>query len=174
MNDNQIREHLNLNINRFDNYIEKADNKANFLLALSTVLIGSTLFSFDNILKLTNHNVLKIFLTIALIFINITLTISIVYSLRTLFPRTPKSTSSNKSLFYFEDVKKLTKQSFLQKLKNINDELSLEDFCEQNIQLATICSEKMDNIKQASNCLKYSIYAIIILFILMISTIYLK
>lgn len=134
-NNNFKKTILELNMSRFDNYIEKADSKASINLTLSlgisSVIIAVTYF----ILQTYDSTCINIFLVVSFL-IFLSLVVSIFYTLKVLTPRTPKS-RNNYSLFYFEDVSKNI--SF----ENITEDSYLNDLEGQVKVLANITSTKM-------------------------------
>lgn len=118
------------NYTRFDNYIEKADNKASFLLALNgAILIGIILSS--------NNQVIKKFILSIIILI-----VSMIIDFIVIIPR--KSKKEFKSCFYYEYVKKLDINSYRGSINSIDSEEKLiEEFLKESREIAIICSKKM-------------------------------
>ncbi len=167
-NHNQFKRYiLDKNFNRYDFYIEKADEKANFLLAFSGALCVGLLSQIDTLFSKIPH------LTAFYIPFLIVITISVLllgatafFACHVLFPRAPLSRSPQ-SVFYFNDVRQ-HKENLSRYLDLLDqDETKLiEDMASQNIALASICSEKMSNVKNATRCL---IGAVIVIFVFLIA-----
>lgn len=149
------------NIERYDNYIEKADNKASFLLAFyGALLIGIILESNTIYTEIIKNNALRnIFIAILIIEI-LTIIYSIKSSLDVIIPRTPKTrnmtTSENvayESLLYFNDVKEYygKDDKFIKKLEKCSDQEIIEDMTIQSIELANICSSKMEKVQRLAD-----------------------
>ena len=139
------REILELNMSRYDNYIEKADNKASFILALTGVLLGGLVFQSNDILNIIHNNILKKVTIFNLMGISILLIVSSFLALKVILPSTSKSTV--KSIFYFNDIVEYTEEEYKKKLQEINNEKAIDDLRRQVLQLGNICTIKMNSIK---------------------------
>lgn len=136
---------LELNMSRYDSYIEKADNKANFILALTSVILVGLVFQSNDILNIITNDMLKRISIFILIGISILLIISSCLALNVILPSTKESTV--KSIFYFKDVSKYTEEEYKRILKEINTDKTIDDFRRQVIELGNICTTKMNRIK---------------------------
>lgn len=140
---------LNMNIERFDNYIEKADNKASFNLAfVAAVLIG---------VLLKDGEINNLFIPSA-----ICLIISACFSAAVLIPR--ESKESFTSATYYKSVKKMTDVQYKHSIDSLNDDIYITELINESKELAGICEKKMKMNKIAM------IFTIIALLILMAST----
>lgn len=159
---------LELNMSRYDSYIEKADNKANFILALTSVILVGLVFQSNDILNIITNDMLKRISIFILIGISILLTISSCLALNVILPSTKESTV--KSIFYFKDVASYTEEEYKRIMKEFDDNKILADFRRQVIQLGSICTIKMNKIKSS---LKFLLVAggfiVVQLFIIFIS-----
>lgn len=155
------KEILTKNFERFDFYIEKADNKASFLLAFSGALIGGILLETDKIINI-NCKLLSIHLVI---FTLISLLVSVVYSLLVIIPRIPKM--GIESIMFFKSVQDLTLDEYKCKINNLNnDDKLLNEYENETYELAKICYKKMKNMKKSLIFLTISIiFIVIIIFI---------
>lgn len=164
MDSNNIKYILEKDMTRFDEYIERADNKANFILTICGVLLVAVLFQSKDLVLQNDNQLIKNIVFFVSSGISISLIISIYFSLMVIIPRTP--CGSYTSLFYFEDVKSLKNNDFYSKLKSMSEEDMFKDFGKQVNQLAIICSKKMNKIKNAYNSLIIAIIGIIILVVI--------
>lgn len=164
MDKNNIKYILEKDMDRFDQYIERADNKANFILTISGAILIAIIFQNKDLFYDIDNNIIKniIFLDSALVAIS--LICSIYFSLLVIIPRTSVGTYT--SVFYFEDVKYLRNSEFYEKLKNISEDEFIEDFSKQVNQLSIIVSKKMSRVKSAYKCLNFSVVGIVILVII--------
>ena len=76
------KELLEYNIDRLDSYIEIADNKANFILALTSVLLVGLIFQSSDIIHIVNSNTLKVISIFVLLGTSILLIISSFFALK--------------------------------------------------------------------------------------------
>lgn len=140
------KELLEYNIDRLDSYIEIADNKANFILALTSVLLVGLIFQSSDIVDIVNSSTLKVISIFVLLGTSILLIISSFFALKVILPRTPKS--DVKSIFYFKDIATYNEEEYKNTIKSVlskND--GVDDLRRQTLQLSKICSNKMDKIK---------------------------
>lgn len=164
MDKSNIKYILEKDMERFDQYIERADNKANFILTISGAILIAIIFQNKDLFYDIDNNIIKniIFLDSALVAIS--LISAIYFSLLVIIPRTSRETYT--SVFYFEDIKYLKNNEFYEKLKNISEDEFIKDFSKQVNQLSIIVSKKMNRVKSAYNCLIFSIVGIVILVII--------
>lgn len=161
MNKDNIKYVLEKDIERFDTYIERADNKANFILTISGVLLVAVIFQSKDLFSQINNPVIEKLFFLDISIIAISLIGAIYYSLMVIIPRTPSG--SYQSMFYFEDVKHLKNNDFYEKLKDTSEEDLFIDYSKQVNQLAMICSKKMNKIKKSYSCLTIVIIGLIII-----------
>lgn len=164
MDNTQINYILDKNMQRFDEYIERADNKANFILTLSGVLIVASMFQSKEIISGVNNGVLKNLIFLDIFIINVSLIFSIVQALLVIIPRISKGSYS--SLLFFDDVRILKNNEFYNKLRDEHNEFLVKDMSKQVIELANICSKKMSRVRNAFYGLGAALVCIFILSII--------
>lgn len=164
MDKDNVKYILDKDISRFDEYIEKADNKANFSLTICVAVLVAIIFQNRDLFSKINNQCIEKIMVLDLIFISIALIASIVFSLLVIIPRF--SSDLDKSLFYFEDIKSLGSDSFYNKLKNVSEEEIIKDLSKQVSISAKICSIKMNRVKKSFYCLGAAIIGIIVLILL--------
>ena len=135
-------ETLQYAMSRLDKIISDADNKANFLLCFSIVILGSMIFISHDI---GSSNIFYKLLP-TLTFLSFSL--SSLFSFIAIFPRYSKYKSKLKnvpkeSVFYFMDIYKLVEFEGV----FTNGETLLLDYLNQMQQLSCIIRKKMKNIK---------------------------
>lgn len=135
---------LKFNINRIDGYIEKADNKANFLLALNGIIIGIIFSKSPEILRFIKSNQSwKIANSIFWFFIIAFCIASIVFSLLAINPRKSKRQTTYKSILYYKDIKDVKKYIRRFNKKTSSNKKIVNEFCTQVVELSKICDKKM-------------------------------
>ena len=157
---------LDKDMERFDEYIERADNKANFLLTISGALIIAIFFQGNELITKLTSSEIKFIMFIIIAITIFFLAKTIYFSLQVIIPRIPNK--NEKSLFYFESVKKYENDNLIETIKACSEEDMFGDLSKQVAQLAKICSAKMNNVKKASNSLVISIFAIVSLVVIYI------
>lgn len=150
---------LEKNLERFDFYIEKADNKSSFILALSSALLAGVLLEINSVSLCVES--LLIF-KLSVLGSVISLIISIYYSLKTLIPR--GNGKNNESCFYFESVSCMDKSEYENKISSLDSEEKLRDaLLFETKQLAQICKTKMKNFNMSLTSLAFGVGFIVII-----------
>lgn len=153
---------LEINLERFDNYIEKSDTKASFILAISGAILGAILIEYKSISN--NNCIIKIFIVASII----SLLISIIYSMWVIVPR--RSINSFKSCFYYKSISEMSIDEYKSYLNTINTEERFKDeLANETRELAKICNKKMVKCEKASFFLVLGL--ILITFIMIFNTI---
>jgi len=142
-------------IDRYDHYIEVANNKANYLLAfVISVSVGiAALLGYSDILKFDLNspitNILKV-ICILVYIINLLLVMQILLDVhKIIFPNTSSPSTSVKSNVYFGDVASLNHTEYAESMKKISCDSFLEDLSFQANALAKIVEEKFKYQKHA-------------------------
>ena len=132
-------------IERFDFYIEKADNKASFLLAFEGIVLTLLTTLTNGFLKNMDNSIVKNTVIILLVVAVVAIVAAAVSSASVIFPRFSKATGT--SVLYYNDVKNLKATEFIERVNSLGEEQKLKDFAEQAVVLAKICSNKMVGIR---------------------------
>jgi len=143
----QNRDVLQFTMSRLDKIITDADNKANFLLCFSIVILGGMIFVTNEF----ESACCFLWLLLALIFISFTA--SSFFSFCAFIPRSRQFgdkliNTPEKSLFFYIDI--IEDESFAEKTGNLSDDMLENDFLNQIKQLSLIIKKKMRNIKISS------------------------
>lgn len=158
---------LEKNFERFDYYIEKADNKASFILAFAGALLAAVVFQSNTIVGTIKIDQLKKIIIYSLLITSLLLFITCAFALLVIIPRTPKSTY--KSILYFEDVKNMSEQEVINRVSDDNNYLIEEDISKQIIIIANTCSKKMKNVRNSLVCLSLAgVLLILIIHVLLL------
>lgn len=148
---------LEKNLERFDNYIEKADNKASFTLAFGGAVLSFLLVESENIVN--QNYILQILILVSgvLIFINI------VMSLLTILPR--KSKANISSCFDYETIENKEISDYKNIVNTSEANEYIDEMFIQTKELARICSKKMFFVRWAVICLGIALGLLFIAFI---------
>lgn len=155
---------LEKNLDRFDYYIEKADNKASFILALSGILLAGILFQNEVLISKNASQGFKIAVIQLVVISLIALIISDVFALLVIIPRTPKMPV--KSTMYFECIKNMEKADYEYLINELDDIKTTQELINESIELAKICSKKMNHIKSSLVSLVIAVIPIIIIIVI--------
>lgn len=132
-------------IERYDFYIEKADNKASFLLAFEGIVLTLITPLANDFLRNIDSSIIKNTVMILLVIALIAIVVAAVSSALVIFPRFSKITGT--SVLYYNDVKDLKSTELIERISNLKEEQMLNDFAEQVVVLAKISSKKMVGIR---------------------------
>lgn len=136
---------LDMNIERFDSYIEKADNKASFNLAfIGAVLVG---------ILLNNGEINEVFMASI-----VCLIISGCFSAIVLIPR--ESKGHFKSLTYYKSVKQMQEDSYIDDINSLDEDNYIKELAKESKELASLCDKKM-KVNKIAIC--FTILALLIL-----------
>ena len=133
MEKNEKIEHSRYLLNRFDHYIEGANSKGNFLLALGAVLCGFIIANFENIIAF-NHCKAEGWVSGLLISVLVCGLLSIAFTIAAVFPFLKTSNSSSKkyhSLVFFQSIAEMEEQEFLKNFKKQEDKKVNKDLAKQ-------------------------------------------
>lgn len=142
-------------IDRYDHYIEVANNKANYLLAfVISVSVGmAALLGYSDTLKFDLStpiaNILKV-ICIFIYAINLLFAMQILLGVhKIILPNTSSPSTSVKSNIFFGDVASLSHIEYADSLKRMSPDSFQEDLSFQANALAKIVNEKFKHQKQA-------------------------
>lgn len=142
-------------IDRYDHYIEVANNKANYLLAfVISVSVGiAALLGYSDILKFDLSapvaNILKV-ICIFVYAVNLLFVMQILLGVhRIIFPNTSSPSTSVKSNIFFGDVASLSHIEYAESVKKMSCDSFQEDLSFQANALAKIVEEKFKHQKHA-------------------------
>lgn len=142
-------------IDRYDLYIEAANNKANYLLAfvvsvsvaIAALLGYSDMLSFNISYPITN--ILKA-VCLVVCLINLFFVMQILFDIhRIIFPNTSSPSAPVKSNVFFGDVASLSHIEYADSMKAVSSDTFQEDLSFQANALAKIVDEKFKNQKRA-------------------------
>lgn len=153
------KEILEINMDRFDSYIEKLDIKASFILAISSAILAAILIEYKSISN--DSLILKILLVISIIFI----IISTIFSILVIIPR--KSINNFKSSLYYKSVAEMTKDEYKIYLNTINNQERFEkELINETKELANICNRKMIKCEKSTFFLVLGLVVILLIVII--------
>ena len=139
-------------------WIKFADTKAIAFIAIIGVLFNFIYKINNQILCLSNYNILKIIYSISIIL----LTLSLISSVCCLIPRTSKTNTENKNIIYYKAINDNFNNeneyyNSVKKVKNFEEQLST-----QNYQLAKVATKKYKIVKCSLILFKLGFIAILI------------
>lgn len=177
LDNNKNIDFIELVYQNVQNMIILADNKANYTLSIQAIILGLGIGYYlnkDVMGQLSNINVVITVICIVLIILFLLSSIlGIIYSIKVYFPQKPHNNKEEKrnGLSYFGHITAYTSsEKYLEKIRNLSNDIIIEELGNQIYTLSYIANEKMNNIKIAIILLLLSIISLTILFILSIFT----
>jgi len=156
-------------ISRYDTYISTTNYKATIILTLNIFLISGITFKSTEILIIFNNlPTCRLAIVIILLLIGISVIYSICRAILAIEPNLGKNNNQNKTILFFDHVKSLGSEKYLEKLNNMKPNDFLSDLCEDGWNLANILSEKLRNLSHSVWVFKYIQITLLIILILLI------
>lgn len=162
-------EHSKFLINRFDNYMEGANSKGNFLLAFSTAIFGFVAFNYNEVVEFNNcrFEKISIILIVSIALLSIFSAVFTILAVNPFLKNMNKKNEDFKSLVFFKSISSLSENEFINKyLSQMNKELDI-DLSKQVYSLS-----KGLNIKFL--LLKLAVYSVLVQLFLIICLILIK
>lgn len=146
--------------NLTESWIKFADAKAIAFLGIIGIILTIFIKQFQYVLSLPVTNLIKLLSIISIAF----LIISVIFSILCLYPQ--KSDKTEKNAFYYKAISNnFDSENYQKYLRDLNDETFYNQLAIQIFQLASVCDKKYEYVEKS---LKFFIYSIVILIILMI------
>ena len=122
-------EHAQFIIERFDHYYEQVNNKGQFYLGLSSLMVGIVISNVEKISKIAAES--YSFQAILIIF-SLTSALSIILVLTAITPFLLSGKKSNyNTLIFFNEIAKLERQKFITEFNNQTEDDMANDYANQ-------------------------------------------
>ncbi len=149
---NEKAEILYKNISRYDFYISSTNAKCSIVLAFNSLIIGTILLKFDDIIKLYDQAVWSQTVSFCLLLlIGILSPISIIFAFRVINPflGSGEKLTQRKSVVFFGSVADAGFKEYLERIKSMTDAEIIEDLTTQAKDLADDLLRKIDDMKRS-------------------------
>jgi hypothetical protein len=169
MDDKNKIKFLENTISRFDSYIISTNSKISVIIAFNAVLIGTTLFKFDELLKLFTKCLCFQYFAIFVIFLIILFSaISMLFAFRSVSPflESGEKEGVYTSLKFFNSIVKMKREDYIERIRKLSDEEVISDLGQQSYVLAKGLSLKMKYLKISTIFIFLNILLLIILMLL--------
>jgi len=166
---NEKVEILYRNISRYDFYISSTNAKCSIVLAYNSLIIGTLLFKFDDIIKLYSKGVWAQNVSFCLLLlIGILSPISIIFAFRVINPflASGEELAQHKSVVFFGSVAETPFKDYLEKIKSMTDVDIIEDLTSQAKVIADGLLQKMNDMKKAIKLIYGMLVLVLVLFVL--------
>lgn len=128
-------------LSHLNEYIKFADQKASILLSGQLTFLGL----FANLLIGTWSDSVCAFQVLS----TITVALSLISAILAALVIYPQTSSSGSNLFFWENIRHYSEDKYEDKIKSLDEEGVLDQFVEENYELANIASSKYTRLKQA-------------------------
>ena len=186
MNDNKtgIPENLDANsklvfiidvIKRYDNYIMSTNAKASLIIAFNSLILGTVLLKFGDIISFYNSPGFRILVGFLLVLISISSLFSLFFVFRVVYPYFGSKIDDDNqksSLVYFGSVSKISGKEYLDHLEICSIQELIKDLAIQATIIARGLNSKMLMMRHSIRAITFSLVFILVLVILRTTTIF--
>ena len=156
-------------IKRYDNYIVSTNAKASLIIAFNSLIFGTVLFKFGDIISFYCSSGIRGFVGFLLVLISASSLLSLFFVFNVVYPYFGSTTNDKKqqtSLIYFGSVSKMSGQEYLDCLENRTIEELTADLAEQATILAEGLNKKMLKMRRSIEAITFSLVLILVLVIM--------
>ena len=156
-------------IKRYDNYIISTNAKASLIIAFNSLILGTALIKFSDIISFYDSLIIKWIVGVILTLISASSLLSLFFVFNVVYPyfgSTTDEENQDNSLIYFGSVSKMGAKEYLEYLKSKTIEELSTDLAEQATILASGLIQKMRKMRQSINAIIFNLALIMLLIIL--------
>lgn len=156
-------------IKRYDNYIISTNAKASLIIAFNSLVLGTVILKFGDILSFYNCLGVRCVVGSLLILIAMSSLSSLFFVFSVVYPYFGSKTddaNQRNSLVYFGSVCKMNSQEYLNRFEICSDEELMEDLTKQATILAKGLNSKMLKMRHSITAITFSLAFILLLVIL--------
>jgi hypothetical protein len=156
-------------IKRYDNYIVSTNAKASLIIAFNSLILGTVLLKFGDIISFYNSSGVRGVVGLLLVLISASSLLSLFFVFSVVYPYFgSKADDENQqnSLVYFGSVSKLNGQEYLNRLEICSIEELIKNLTVQATILARGLNSKMLKMRHSIEAITFSLVFILILVIL--------
>jgi hypothetical protein len=158
-------------IRRYDGFTISTNFKASVIIAFNTLIVGSILIKFIDIVHASNIAWVKSIVSLLLFFLSMSSLISLFFVFRVIYPFFKAQSIKDEqqiSLIYFQSVSQLTSQDYFNRLENSSYEDLIKDLAEQATILASGLNKKMIDMRHSIEATITSLTLILLLVFLQV------
>jgi len=156
-------------IKRYDNYIISTNAKASLIIAFNSIILGTVLLKFGDIISFYNSSGIRGAVGLLLVLISASSLLSLFFVFSVVYPYFGSKTDDGNqqhSLVYFGSVSKISGQEYLNRLEICSIEGLIKDLTEQATILARGLNAKMLKMRHSIESITFSLVFILFLVIL--------
>jgi hypothetical protein len=150
---------LELTINRIDSYINSVNNKAAFVIAFNTFILGSLIFKYSIILNLFENEKIRLIVFLLIFVVLFGVSLSLIFCFHAVKPylKSGNSNGDYSSLLFFGSISKMNIDTYLNLSRQITYEGIIQDLSKQNHVLSEGLTYKFNKMKLSFNCIFFSV-----------------
>jgi hypothetical protein len=159
-------------IKRYDTYIVSTNAKASLIIAFNSVILGTTLLKFGNIIAFYTYAWVEGFVGLILALVTGSCILSLTFIFSVVYPYFGRKTDEEKqqnSLVYFGSVRHMSGEDYLERLRKSSQEELAADLSHQVTILADGLQEKMIKIRRSISAIIFSLILIFLLVLLRVA-----
>jgi len=156
-------------IKRYDNYIISTNAKASLIIAFNSLILGTVLLKFGDIISFYNSSGIRGVVGLLLVFISASSLLSLFFVFSVVYPYFGSKIDDDNqqsSLVYFGSVSKINGQEYLNRLEICSIQELIKDLTVQATILARGLNSKMLKMRHSIKAITFSLVFILILVIL--------
>lgn len=156
-------------IKRYDNYIISTNAKASLIIAFNSLIFGTVLLKFGDIILFYDSLSVRWFVGFILVLISASSLLSLFFVFNVIYPYFGNIADDKKqqsSLIYFGSVSEMSGQEYLEHLKSATIEEFSADLAEQATILASGLKKKMLKMRRSIKAITFSLVFVMVLVII--------
>lgn len=156
-------------IKRYDTYIVSTNAKASLIIAFNSLILGTVLLKFSDIVGFYTSANVKSFVGFLLVAITVSTLLSLFFVFRVVYPYfggVADEKRQQTSLIYFGSVASMSDQEYLERLSKISLEQLVADLSVQITILATGLKDKMLKMRHSIWAITFTLVIIFVLVLL--------
>ena len=155
-------------IKRYDNYIVSTNAKASLIIAFNSLILGTVLLKFSDIIYFNCSLIAKVAVGFLLVLISASSLFSLFFVFIVVYPyfgRKADEEEQETSLIYFGSIAKMSGREYFENLDMVTIEELVADLSEQAVILAGGLQKKMLRMRRSIEAITFSLALILVLVI---------
>ncbi len=158
-------------IRRYDTYILSTNAKASLIIAFNSLILGTILMRFGEIITFYSCLESKLLVGFLLILITISSLVSLFYVFEVVYPYLDDitdKTNKNNSLIYFGSVSKMSSSEYLDQIEKSSQQDIINDLAGQAVILSKGLNKKMTQMRKSIGWISFNL--VIVFFLVVFRT----
>jgi len=153
-------------IKRYDTYIVSTNSKASLIIAFNSLVLGTVLLKFGDIIGFYSATNMKAFVGFTLLLVTASTLLSLFFVFQVVYPffgTTSDNKKQKSSLIYFGSVSNMSTDEYLEKITNSSLTQIIEDLSAQTTILAGGLQDKMLKMRYSIRAITLNMLLILLL-----------